>query len=220
MSQLSLGVAGLNLVPQETAYGLLIGLGILFCGVILVSVKIQKAYLAEDSGKTEMFMVANRSVGKGLTASAVFSSWMWINETVFSAAQCYRFGLAVPFVSLILTACCRSLKSMLTIAQWWSTGLCLQIALMAALGVLAKIRVPYAHTSLEIVRMRYGRVGHILFIVLNLSCNIFGCASMILTGSQLIYGVSGMHFVAATFLIPLGGTLFFFFFFFPSSAPG
>lgn len=29
---------------------------------------------------------------------------------------------------------------------------------MAALGVLAKIRVPYAHTSLEIIRMRYGKV--------------------------------------------------------------
>lgn len=76
---------------------------------------------------------------------------------------------------------------------------------MAALGVLAKIRVPYAHTSLEIIRMRYGKIGHIVFIILNITNNVFGCASMILTGSQLIYGVSGMHFVAATILIPLGG---------------
>lgn len=76
---------------------------------------------------------------------------------------------------------------------------------MAALGVLAKIRVPYAHTSLEIIRMRYGKIGHLVFIVLNITNNVFGCASMILTGSQLIFGVSGMHFVAATILIPLGG---------------
>jgi hypothetical protein len=76
---------------------------------------------------------------------------------------------------------------------------------MAALGVMAKIRVPYAHTSLEIIKMRYGWIGHLVFIVLNLTNNVFGCASMILTGSQLIYGVSGMHFVAATILIPLGG---------------
>ncbi|ETS74167.1 hypothetical protein PFICI_14033 [Pestalotiopsis fici W106-1] len=181
-------VSGLELVPQGTAYGLLIGLGVLFCAVILVAIKIQKAYLSEDSGTSEMFMVANRSVGAGLTASAVFSSWMWINETVFSAAMCYRYGLAVPL--------------------WWGSGLCFQIALMAALGVLAKIRVPYAHTSLEIIRMRYGKVGHIVFIVLNLVNNVFGCASMILTGSQLIYGVSGMHFVAATILIPLGVVLY------------
>jgi Na+/proline symporter len=76
---------------------------------------------------------------------------------------------------------------------------------MAALGVMAKIRVPYAHTSLEIIKMRYGTIGHLVFIVLNLVNNVFGCASMILTGSQLVSGVSGMHFVAATILIPLGG---------------
>ncbi|KAJ5092362.1 Sodium/solute symporter [Penicillium alfredii] len=178
----------LALIPQGSAYGLLIGLGVLFCGVILIAVRVQKAYLSEDSGKSEMFLVANRSVGTGLTASAVFSSWMWINETVLAAAMCYRYGLAVPL--------------------WWGSGLCFQIALMAALGVMAKIRVPYAYTSLEIIRMRYGKIGHLVFIVLNLTNNVFGCASMIMTGSQLIYGVSGMNFVAATILIPLGVVLY------------
>ncbi|KAL4874049.1 hypothetical protein BDV12DRAFT_205414 [Aspergillus spectabilis] len=188
MSQAQIGIHGIDLVPQGTAYGLLIGLGILFCGVILIAIKVQKAYLAEDSATSEMFMVANRSVGTGLTASAVFSSWMWINETVLSVAMCYRYGLAVPL--------------------WWGSGLCFQIALMAALGVMAKIRVPYAHTSLEIIKMRYGTVGHLVFIGLNLTNNVFGCASMILVGSQLVYGVSGMHFVAATILIPLGVVLY------------
>ncbi|KAJ5579985.1 uncharacterized protein N7459_005970 [Penicillium hispanicum] len=184
----TIDTAKLALISQGAAYGLLIGLGVLFCGVVLIAVKVQKAYLSEDSGKSEMFMVANRSVGTGLTASAVFSSWMWINETVLAAAMCYNYGLAVPL--------------------WWGSGLCFQIALMAALGVMAKIRVPYAHTSLEIVRMRYGRIGHLVFIVLNLVNNVFGCASMIMTGSQLIYGVSGMNFVAATILIPLGVVLY------------
>lgn len=79
---------------------------------------------------------------------------------------------------------------------------------MAALGVVAKIRVPYAHTSLQIIYQRYGKIGHAVFIVLNLVNNVFGCATMILTGSQLVYGVSGMHFVAACILIPLGGESF------------
>ncbi|GAB1197238.1 hypothetical protein APSETT444_006529 [Aspergillus pseudonomiae] len=147
MTVAALGVAGIDLIPQGTAYGLLIGLGVLFCGVILVAIKVQKAYLSEDSATSEMFM-------------------------------------------------------------WWGSGLCFQIALMAALGVMAKIRVPYAHTSLEIIKMRYGWIGHLVFIVLNLTNNVFGCASMILTGSQLIFGVSGMHFVAATILIPLGVVLY------------
>ncbi|EXJ85079.1 hypothetical protein A1O3_05754 [Capronia epimyces CBS 606.96] len=188
MSGLSLGYSGDALVSQGTAYGLICGLGVAFCGVILVAIKVQRLYLAEDSGTSEMFMVANRSVGTGLTASAVFSSWMWINETVFAAVQCYRFGISIP--------------------MWWGVGLCFQIALMAALGVLAKIRVPYAHTSLEIIRQRYGKIGHVVFIVLNLCNNVFGCASMILTGSQIIHGTSGMHFAAATILIPLGVVLY------------
>ena len=76
---------------------------------------------------------------------------------------------------------------------------------MAALGVMAKIRVPYAHTSLEIIRQRYGKIAHIVFMVMNLSNSIFGASSMVLTGAQLIHGTSGMHYVAATTLIPLGG---------------
>ncbi|KAK7739778.1 hypothetical protein SLS53_005748 [Cytospora paraplurivora] len=82
------------------------------------------------------------------------------------------------------------------------------IALMAALGVMAKIRVPYAHTSLEIIRQRYGKIGHVVFIIMNLINNVLGCAGMIMTGSQLVYGVSGMHFVAASILIPLGVVLY------------
>lgn len=208
MSSNTIDTAKLALISQGAAYGLLIGLSVLFCGVILFAVKIQNAYLSEDSGKSEMFMVANRSVGTGLTASAVFSSWMWINETVLAAAMCYRYGLAVPlvrspFYPLYLRL--QKIDKFIDNKKWWGSGLCFQIALMAALGVMAKIRVPYAHTSLEIVRMRYGKIGHLVFIVLNLVNNVFGCASMIMTGSQLIYGVSGMHFVAATILIPLGG---------------
>lgn len=62
------------LVSQATGYGIIIGLGALFAILILISVRIQKRYLQEDSDRSEMFMVANRSIGTGLTASAVFSS--------------------------------------------------------------------------------------------------------------------------------------------------
>lgn len=67
---------GISLISQGTGYGILIGLGLLFAVFIVGAVKIQKKYLMEDSGKTEMFMTANRSVGTGLTCSAVFSCWL------------------------------------------------------------------------------------------------------------------------------------------------
>lgn len=64
-----------QLLSQADGYGIIIGLSVLFCLIILAAVRIQKRYLSEDSDQSEMFMVANRSVGTGLTASAVFSSW-------------------------------------------------------------------------------------------------------------------------------------------------
>ncbi|OQV02053.1 hypothetical protein CLAIMM_07308 [Cladophialophora immunda] len=173
-----------ELLTQADGYGIIVGLSVLFCLIIIAAVRIQKRYLSEDSDQSEMFMVANRSVGTGLTASAVFSSWMWINESVFSAAYTYKWGVALPI--------------------WWASGLSFQIALMAVLGIVAKLRVPYAHTSLEIIKMRYGKYAHWLFILLNLVNNVFGCGSMILAGAQLVTGMTGMHVIAACILIPAG----------------
>ncbi|KAK4542097.1 hypothetical protein LTR36_007128 [Oleoguttula mirabilis] len=79
---------------------------------------------------------------------------------------------------------------------------------MAVLGIVAKLRVPYAHTSLEFMRMRYGAYVHWLFILLNLVNNVFGCGSMILAGAQLITGMTGMHVVAACILLPAGVVLY------------
>lgn len=110
---------------------------------------------------------------------------MWINESVFAAAYTYKWGIALPV--------------------WWASGLSFQIALMAVLGIVAKLRVPYAHTSLEIIKIRYGKYAHVIFILLNLINNIFGCGSMILAGAQLVTGMTGMHVVAACILIPAGG---------------
>lgn len=112
-------------------------------------------------------------------------SRMWINESVFSAAYTYKWGIALPI--------------------WWASGLSFQIALMAMLGIVAKLRVPHAHTSLEIIKMRYGKYAHWLFILLNLINNVFGCGSMILAGAQLVTGMTGMHVIAACILIPAGG---------------
>lgn len=114
-------------------------------------------------------------------------SCRWINESVIAAAYTYRWGVALPI--------------------WWASGLSFQIALMAVLGIVAKLRVPYAHTSLEFIRIRYGAYAHGIFVVLNLINNIFGCGGMILAGAQLVSGMTGMHIAAAGILIPVGGKL-------------
>ncbi|KAL1588590.1 hypothetical protein WHR41_02719 [Cladosporium halotolerans] len=177
-----------ELLSQADGYGIICGLSVLFCGIILLAVRVQKRYLSEDSERSEMSMVANRSVGTGLTCSAVFSSWMWINESVIAAAYTYRWGVALPI--------------------WWASGLSFQIALMAVMGIVAKLRVPYAHTSLEFIKIRDGKYAHGIFILLNLINNIFGCGGMILAGAQLVSGMTGMHIAAAGIFIPAGVVIY------------
>jgi Na+/proline symporter len=52
-----------QLLSQADGYGIIVGLSVLFCIIIIAAVRIQKRYLSEDSDQSEMFMVANRSVG-------------------------------------------------------------------------------------------------------------------------------------------------------------
>lgn len=60
------------------------------------------------------------------------------------------------------------------------------IVFFAVLGIACKFRVPQAHTLLEIVRIRYGKAGHIVWIVLCLINNIIAIANMLLGASAAI----------------------------------
>lgn len=60
------------------------------------------------------------------------------------------------------------------------------IVFFAVLGIACKMRIPEAHTLLEIVRIRYGKVGHIVWIALCLINNIIAVANMLLGASAAI----------------------------------
>ncbi|KAI9934502.1 hypothetical protein MW887_000116 [Aspergillus wentii] len=141
-------------------------------------------FMSERSDHTEMFMVANRSVGTGLTASAVISSWMWATAIIWTVAQGYLYGIAAPF--------------------WYAAGCSIQIALMTVLAIHAKVKVPNGHTVLEIVRLRYGTSAHLVYIFLCFVTNLLSVTSMILGAAGVITALTGMHIIASTFLLPLG----------------
>ncbi|KAJ5905070.1 uncharacterized protein N7473_001986 [Penicillium subrubescens] len=156
--------------------------------VMMLVTKILKKTTGEDNKKTEMFMTANRSVRTGLTASAVISSWLWSTALLGSSFVGYDYGVAGPF--------------------WFAAGCSPMIVFFALLGISCKRKIPEAHTSLEVVRIRYGRTAHIVFMILCLVNNIFACANMLLGAAAVISAVSGMHIVAATFLLPVGVTVY------------
>ncbi|GFF88789.1 probable urea active transporter 1 [Aspergillus lentulus] len=156
--------------------------------VMMVITKILKRTAGEDNKRTEMFMTANRTVRTGLTASAVISSWLWSTAMLGSAFVGYDYGVSGPF--------------------WFAAGCSPMIVFFALLGISCKRKIPEAHTSLEVVRIRYGRIAHVVFMTLCLINNIFACANMLLGAAAVIAALTGVHIVAATFLLPVGVTVY------------
>lgn len=83
-------------------------------------------------------MTANRTVRTGLTTSAVISSWLWSTALLGSGLVGYTYGVAGPF--------------------WFAAGCSPMIVFFALLGISCKRKIPEAHTSLEVVRVRYGEL--------------------------------------------------------------
>ncbi|KAH8703158.1 putative urea active transporter [Talaromyces proteolyticus] len=184
----STGVAVQPPLSQAVGYVIVVVVGLVIATVMMLITRLLSKTIGEDNKKTEMFMTANRTVRTGLTASAVVSSWLWSTALLGSSLVGYNYGVAGPF--------------------WFAAGCSPMIVFFALLGVSCKRKIPEAHTSLEVVRVRYGRVAHVVFMVLCLINNIFACANMLLGASAVISAMTGMHVIAATFLLPLGVSLY------------
>ncbi|KAJ5206392.1 Sodium/solute symporter [Penicillium cf. griseofulvum] len=175
-------------LSQAVGYVVVVVIGVIIALVMMLITKVLKKTTGEDNEKTEMFMTANRTVRTGLTASAVISSWLWSTALLGSSFVGYDYGVAGPF--------------------WFAAGCSPMIVFFALLGISCKRKIPEAHTSLEVVRIRYGHVAHVVFMILCLVNNIFACANMLLGAAAVITAATGMHIIAATFLLPVGVTLY------------
>lgn len=129
-------------------------------------------------------MVANRSVGTGLTASAVISSWTFSTALLGAPYLTYWYGIALPV--------------------WWANGQSTMICAFGWLAIEAKRKVPNAHTLLELIRARYGTFAHILWIALCLINNLLNFSSMLVGASAAVSALTGMNLTASTYLLPLG----------------
>jgi Na+/proline symporter len=136
-------------------------------------------------------MVANRSVGTGLTAAAVIASWLYSTALLAASMLTYRYGLAL--------------------GVWWGASASTMITLMGYLSIEAKRKSPNAHTMLEIIRVRYGNAVHILWVFFALVNNALVFSSMILGASTAVTSLTGMNVTASTYLLPLGVAVYTYF---------
>ncbi|KAL6229720.1 hypothetical protein BDW75DRAFT_234973 [Aspergillus navahoensis] len=85
------------------------------------------------------------------------------------------------------------------------------IVFFASIGISCKRKIPEAHASIEVVRIRYGHTARVVFMTLCLVTNIFASDNMLLGVPATAYSRTiGMHIVGATFLLPVGVTVYIF----------
>lgn len=174
-------------LSQGTGYGVLVGAGLGFSVVMVFITWALKRYQREVMSSEE-FSTASRSVKAGLIAASVVSSWTWAATLLQSTSQAYKNGVSGPL--------------------WYATGATTQVLLFATLAIELKRRAPGAHTYLEVVKMRFGPAGHMVFMCFGLATNTLVTLMLLTGGSAAINELTGMHVVAACFLLPVGVILF------------
>lgn len=169
-------------LPQGSGYAIILGLGAVFAAGMVLTTYILRRYQREII-TAEEFSTAGRSVKTGLVAAAVVSSWIWC--------------------STLLTSVAKQTDGMLG-GYSYSAGACFQIIAFAILAIKLKQKAPNAHTYLEIVQIRYGKLGHCCYLFYSWATNILVTAMLLTSGAAVFSDVTGMSAVAACFLLPVG----------------
>ena len=170
-------------LPEWIGWAIVVGLGMVFAVIITVEVKIEEKYLGVNQ-TSEMFNTAGRTIKTGLTAAAIVSAWTWAATLLQSSTVAYQYGISGPF--------------------WYAAGASIQVLLFGILAIELKRKAPNAHTFLEIIRARYGDGAHRVFLVFALMTNMIVTAMLLLGGSAVVNGLTGMDISLAAFLIPVG----------------
>ncbi len=181
--EISEGFAIGEALPEWIGWAVVVGLGAVFAVIITVEVKIEERYLGVNQ-TSEMFNTAGRTIKTGLTAAAIVSAWTWAATLLQSSTVAYQYGISGPF--------------------WYAAGASIQVLLFGILAIELKRKAPNAHTFLEIIRARYGNGSHKVFLVFALTTNMIVTAMLLLGGSAVVNGLTGMDISLAAFLIPVG----------------
>ena len=172
-----------DVLPEWIGWAIVVGLGAVFAVIITIEVKIEEKYLGVHQ-TSEMFNTAGRVIKTGLTAAAIVSAWTWAATLLQSSTVAYQYGISGPF--------------------WYAAGASIQVLLFGILAIELKRKAPNAHTFLEIIRARYGNTSHKVFLVFALMTNMIVTAMLLLGGSAVVNGLTGMDISLAAFLIPIG----------------
>lgn len=172
-----------SLLNEGYGYGFVLGLGAAFALIMSIITKVLSKYGGQVQN-SERFSTASRNVNSGLIASSTVSAWTWPATLLSAGTWSYSHGIMGGFM--------------------YGIGGTIQITLFVFLAIQIKLRAPSAHTVSECFSIRYGKAGHCVFLCYCIATNILVSSLLLLGGSQAFSATTGMHAVAASFLLPLG----------------
>ncbi|KAJ3800126.1 Na+/solute symporter [Lentinula aff. detonsa] len=172
------------LLSQSVGYGVVVGVGFFFAGVMLVLTYLQSRYTNMSPRSSEEFTSASRNVKPGLVCCGIISAWTWSATLLQSSTAAYTFGISGPW--------------------WYGVGGTIQLAIFGMVAAKVKMNANGAHTFLEIVQVRFGTGPHLLFTFYGFLCNLVVCGSLLLGGSATVTALTGMNTDAACMLLPIG----------------
>jgi len=169
-------------LPQGLGWFIVVGLGFIFSlltsGALWLDDRFSGVHESADH-----FSTAGRTIKVGLTACDIVSKWTWAATLLQSSNVAWKFGISGPF--------------------WYAAGATIQILLFSILAVEIKRKAPGVHTVLEIIKARWGKPAHLVFMFFCLTCNIIVTSMLILGGAAVINALTGVNIYAAAMLIPV-----------------
>ncbi|SCV02299.1 LAMI_0G17678g1_1 [Lachancea mirantina] len=170
------------ILSEGYGYGFALGIGAAFALLMVSISKILSKYMGQVQN-SERFSTASRNVGSGLIASSTVSAWTWPATLLTSGTWSYLHGVSGGWL--------------------YGVGGTIQVTLFVFLALQIKLNAPTAHTVSEVFYVRFGKWGHLLYLCYCAATNIIVSALLLLGGSQGFSAATGMHTVAASFLLPL-----------------
>ncbi|KAM0755832.1 SSS family solute:Na+ symporter [Meredithblackwellia eburnea MCA 4105] len=172
----------MSLLPQSAGYATIVVGGVFFGVLINILTFIQRRYTKFSPDKVEEFSSASRSVKTGLLTVGITSAWVWAAVFLQTGTLCYLYGVST--------------------AWWFGCGGFIEIAAFAFLSSKIKENCGGSATFLQVAKVRYGTFGHLVFATAALIANFVVSAEILVGGTGVIVGMTGINGYAAIWLLP------------------
>ncbi|WFD32137.1 hypothetical protein MSPP1_003182 [Malassezia sp. CBS 17886] len=171
-----------QVLGQGVGWAVVAGLGFSFAAFMMFITFLQNRLTTRSTANLEEFNSAGHSVKPGLIAAGIVSAWTWAATLLQSTTVTFKYGVSG--------------------AYWYGAGATLQILFCSIMACKIKSCAPFCSTYLEIIRVRYGKPTHAVFICFALLTNLLVSSQLVLGGAAVVTELTGLNVFAGIFLIP------------------